>query len=97
MEAAPEIVALDEGGAVLPLASEEAAETVASGDPYFKDGAIYRGWSDTGGLRCDCITGKLYAFRSWQRSSGCVRCLRTSATATGPIYMEADTYILTGD
>ena len=48
VEAAPEIVALDEGGEVLPLASEAAAETVASGDPYFKDGAIYRGWSDTG-------------------------------------------------
>ena len=62
METAPEIVALDEGGEVLPLASEEAAETVASGDPYFKDGAIYRGWSDNRCLPSYCTTCKLHAF-----------------------------------
>ena len=35
VEAAPEIVALDEGGAVLPLATQEAAEVMAEPDPWF--------------------------------------------------------------
>ncbi len=84
VEAAPEIVALDEGGAVLPLASEAAAETVASGDPYFKDGAIYRGWSTTG--VCPAIVTVCTVSGTPLQAA----LAAYSATATGPIYIEGD-------
>ena len=88
VEEAPEIVALDEGGAVLPLASEEAAETVATGDPYFKDGAIYRGWHNGGG--CPAIVTICSFSLTGNPLQDAIAAY--SLTATGPIYIEGDTY-----
>ncbi len=57
VEAAPEIIALDEGGAVLPLASEEAAERWLAATRISRMGrftGVARWWR----LCCDCSTGK---------------------------------------
>ena len=96
-ETAPEIVALDEGGEVLPLASEEAFDTVATGDPYFKDGAIYRGWHDGGGCAAIVITGKLYTFTCNKPINRCLKCLRYIPDSNRPELHEADTYSINAD
>ncbi len=94
-ETAPEIVALDEGGEVLPLASEAAAETVAGGDPYFKDGAIYLGWHDGSGCAPIVTTCTLSLLTSPLEAAWIA--YGASPTATGPIYIEADTYSINSD
>jgi hypothetical protein len=81
-EAAPEIVPLDEGGGVMPLVSQEAAETMAGGDPYFKDGVIYRGWS-TSGVCPAIVTICTPSINPLPAALAAY-----SVTATGPIYIE---------
>jgi hypothetical protein len=97
VETAPEIVALDEGGAVLPLASAAAAETVTTGDPYFKDGAIYRGWSDTGICPAIVTVGYCTPSAPGAALSDAITAYGGLPTATGPIYLEADTYNFASD
>jgi hypothetical protein len=86
VEAAPEIVALDVGGAVLPLVTQEAAEVMAEPDPWFActiddvDGLVDGKCSYTGGNALNIALGAFNA-----------------KGGSGPIYIEATTHSVTAN
>jgi hypothetical protein len=82
------LVVLDEVGQVLPLVSTEAAEVVASGDPYFWNGTEYVGFTTTS---CPAVVGtcNVVAANPIQEA---VNAFQTTVTATGDIFVEAGNY-----
>ena len=82
------LVVLDENGEELPLVSQEAAEVVASADPYFWDGTQYIGYSTTGMCPlmvrvCNRVSNPIQA---------AVDAFMNSQTASGAIYIEKGTF-----
>jgi hypothetical protein len=90
LEAAPEgteVVVLDESGEALPLASAEAAEVLASGDPYFWDGTQYVGYTTT---TCPAIVKVCNVVSAPIQAA--VDAFAASSSASGEIFIEAGTY-----
>ncbi len=82
------LVILDEEGQVLPLVTTEAAEAVASGDPYFWNGTEYVGFTTTS---CPAVVGtcNVVAANPIQEA---VNAFQTTVTATGDIFVESGNY-----
>lgn len=82
------LVVVDKEGETLPLVSTEAAEVLASGDPYFWDGTSYVGYTTT---TCPPIvsTCNVVAANSIQAA---VDAFQATATAAGNIIVEAGDY-----
>jgi hypothetical protein len=95
LEAAPEgteVVVLDESGEALPLASAEAAEVLASGDPYFWDSGVggYVGYTTTS---CPTVVDPANCHVVIKNPiQAAVDAFAASSSASGEIFIEAGTY-----
>ena len=81
-----DLVPLDEDGQSLALASNEAAETITGGDPYFQDaGGDWIGYTKLGGT-CDPIVTVC------NQVATPIQAAVTAAPVGAIIYIEKDTY-----
>ncbi len=93
-QALVELVATSEEGEMLPLASEEAAEVLASGDPWWKVGAITYRFLDLGQCAIQ-YPGDPYCMEDANPIQATITYIMINATAVptdGKIYVEAGAY-----
>jgi len=89
--AGTDVVVLDAQGETLPLASVEAAETLAAGDPWFDSGGgVIVGYNTTG-IGCPPIVTSCNA--SATPIQAAVNAYAASGTAIGSIFVEAGNYV----
>jgi len=80
------LVPLDQDGEALPLASQEAVETLVNADPYFQDAnGNWVGYTKPGGV-CDSIVTTCI------QVANPVQAAVTAAPAGATVYVEKDTY-----
>jgi hypothetical protein len=89
LPAGADLVVVDSNGNALPLVSADAASALTSADPYFFDGTDYIGF--TSGASCPAIVTVCNTGTSTPIQDA-VDAFGASGTATGNIYVEADTY-----
>lgn len=82
------VVVVDTNGEALPLASQAAAEVVASADPYFWDGTQYVGYSPTG--QCPLVVD--ICNPAQMPIAAAVKAFAQSQAPSGLIYIESGTY-----
>ena len=88
------LVVVDETGAAIPLASQEAAETVASADPFFKDMSLNGGAGGYVGYTTSTCPAQVTVCNvvSANPIQAAVDAFKANSNASGYIYIEAGNY-----